>query len=126
MSDVPEELLEQLMTVHIDMTYWEGLDSQAIEVALERVDREGGLLHVSSGNLVKARQEFEWYERLHHTEVTVELVHGDSGSAVLDGYGNLICMAFAYSTVPIRYWCIPLDGILRCYEEITGRVPYAY
>lgn len=126
LEDVPEELLDRLMTVHIDMSYWESLDEQEIEVALERVDREGGLLHISKGNLIKARQEFDWYEKRVHTEVTVELVHGDSGSALMDGYGNLICMAYAYSTDPTRYWCIPLDGILDCYEEITGRRPYVY
>ncbi len=58
--------------------------------------------------------------------MTIELVHGDSGSAVLDGYGNLVGMAFAYSVDPVRFWCVPLDGILECYEEITGREPYVY
>ena len=27
---------------------------------------------------------------------------------------------------PVRFWCVPLDGILECYEEITGREPYVY
>lgn len=125
-EDVPEELLRQLMTVHIDKSFWETLDEQAIALGLERLDREGGLIHVSEGELVKVKQNFEWYERLDHTEVTVELVHGDSGSAVLDGHGNLICMAYAYSTEPVRYWCVPLDEILECYREITGRMPYVY
>lgn len=126
LEDVPEELLEKLMTVHINRTYWEKLDEQSLSIALERVDREGGLLHVSEGVLIKTKQEFAWYEQLDHTEVTVELVHGDSGSAVVDGYGNLIGMAYAYSTEPTRYWCVPLDGILDCYQEITGRMPYVY
>lgn len=126
LEDMPEGLLERLMTVHIDMTYWDGLDSQSIEVALERVDRAGGLLHVTTGKLVKARQEFAWYDRLYHTEVTVGLVHGDSGSALVDGYGNLICMAYGFSENPVRFWCVPLDGILDCYHEITGRMPYVY
>ena len=125
-SDVPEELLERLMTVHIDRTYWESLNQQDIVLALERVDKSGGLVHTSTGNLIKIKQDFDWFDQRPHTEVTLELVHGDSGSAVLDGYGNLICMAFAYSTEPTRYWCVPLDGILSCYEEITGRVPYVY
>lgn len=126
LSDVPEELLNRLMTVHIDRTYWESLNQQGIVLALERVDKSGGLVHTSTGNLIKIKQDFDWFDQRPHTEVTLELVHGDSGSAVLDGYGNLICMAFAYSTDPTRYWCVPLDGILSCYEEITGRVPYVY
>ena len=125
-EDVPQDLLNRLMTVHIDRTYWESLDEQEIVLALERVDREGGLLHKSTGNLIKIKQAFEWFEHRAHTEVTIELVHGDSGSAVVDGYGNLIGMAFAYSLDPTRYWCIPLDGILGCYQGITGRVPYVY
>ena len=126
LENVPEELLEKLMTVHIDRTYWESLNQQDIEVGLERVDRTGGLLHVSKGRLIKIKQDFEWNNQAFHTEVTVELIHGDSGSALVDGYGNLICMAYAYSTDPTRYWCIPLDGILDCYREITGRTPYVY
>ncbi|MCI8528363.1 MAG: hypothetical protein HFH82_04290 [Lachnospiraceae bacterium] len=125
-KDVPESLLRQLMTIHIDKTYWESLDQQSIEMALERVDRKGGLIHTARGNLIKVKQEFDWYGKLEHTEVTVELVHGDSGSALMDGYGNLICMAYAFSTDPVRYWCIPLDAILECYEEITGHMPYVY
>lgn len=125
-KDVPETLLRRLKTVHIDRTYWESLSSQQISLALQRVDRAGGLLHVTEGKLIETRQEFEWNDKLEHTEVTVELVHGDSGSAVVDGYGNLIGMAYAYSTEPVRYWCVPLDGILSCYREITGRVPYVY
>ena len=126
LEDVPEELQEKLMTVHIDRTYWETLDQQKLGLALERIDREGGLLHVTEGELIKIKQDFGWNDMSDHTEVTVELVHGDSGSAVLDGYGNLICMAYAYSTEPIRFWCVPLDGILECYQEITGRMPFVY
>ena len=125
-EDIPEELQNRLMTVHIDKSYWNRLDDQSLELGLERVDREGGILHVTTGNLIKVKQLFEWYDGKDHTEVTVELEHGDSGSAILDGHGNLISMAYAYSTDPVRYWCVPLDGILECYEEITGRQVYVY
>lgn len=126
LEDVPAELLNRLMTVHIDRSYWESLDQEEIALGLERVDRKGGLLHTSTGNLIRVKQEFAWNDHMDHTEVNLELVRGDSGSAILDGYGNLIGMAYAYSTDPIRYWCVPLDGILDCYEEITGRTPYVY
>ena len=125
-EDIPQELQDRLITVHIDRSYWGGLDDQAVELGLERVDREGGILHVTIGSLVKVKQRFEWEGRKDHTEVTVVLEHGDSGSAILDGHGNLISMAYAYSTEPTRYWCIPLDAILECYEEITGRKVYVY
>lgn len=124
--DVPKRLLDQLMTIHIDREYWSGLDDHRIDVGLERVDRQGGILHTSVGTLLKIKQYFAWYDNKDHTEVTLKLEHGDSGSAILDGYGNLIGMAYAYSTSPRRYWCIPLDGILECYKEITGRNVFVY
>lgn len=125
-ADIPAEVSEQLMTVHIDRPYWEQLDEQPLALGLERVNREGGILHTATGSLIKVKQYFEWYDHKDHTEMTVTLEHGDSGSAILDGYGNLISMAYAYSTDPVRYWGIPLDGILDGYEEITGRELYAY
>ncbi len=125
-AEVPEEVLEGLMTVHIDQAYWSGLDDEQIDLGLERIDRGGGILHTTTGSLVKVKQEFDWNDRKEQTEVTVRLEHGDSGSAVVDGYGNLICMAFAYSEDPLRYWCVPLDGILEGYESITGRRVYVY
>lgn len=119
--DVPQKLMERLMTVHVDREYWNGLNDHRIDVGLERVDQEGGLVHTSVGSLLKVKQYFAWYDNKDHTEITATLEHGDSGSAVVDGHGNLIGMAFAYSVLPRRYWCIPLDEILNCYEEITGR-----
>ena len=125
-KDVPKPLLEQLMTIHIDREYWSGLNDHRIDVGLERVDRQGGILHTSVGTLLKVKQYFGWYDNKDHTEVTLKLEHGDSGSAILDGHGNLIGMAYAYSVSPRRYWCVPLDGILECYEEITGRKVFVY
>lgn len=125
-ADIPQDLMNQLMTVHIDQSYWNDLNDQRIDVGLERVDRKGEILHTSTGSLVKIKQNFYWYDQKEHTEVTLKLEHGDSGSAVVDGYGNLIGMAFAYSSSPRRYWCVPLDAILDCYEEITGHSVFVY
>ena len=124
LQDLPEELAQKLMTVHIDRDYWSGLDDRRIDVGLERVDREGGLVHISTGILLKVKQYFGWDEDTDMTEVTLVLEHGDSGSAIMDGRGNLIAMAYAYSCQPRRYWCVPLDGILQAYQEITGREVY--
>ncbi len=125
-KDIPSDLLDQLMTIHIDKSYWNGLNDQRIKLGLERVDRQGGIMHTTTGYLVKIKQYFGWDDRMRHTEVTLKLEHGDSGSAVVDGHGNLVGMAYAYSEQPRRDWCIPLDAILDCYEEITGRSVYVY
>ena len=56
-------------------------------------------------------------------EVSIELYNGASGSAVLDGCGNLIGMA-AFITgedEDARNWCVPLEPILTYFEEVFGR-----
>ncbi len=125
-KDIPSDLLDQLMTIHIDRSYWNELDDQRIRVGLERVDRQGGIKHTTTGYLVKIKQYFSWDDQKEHTEVTLKLEHGDSGSAVVDGHGNLVGMAYAYSEQPRRDWCVPLDAILDCYEVITGHSVYVY
>ena len=124
--DIPSDLLDQLMTIHIDRSYWEGLYDQRIRVGLLRVDRQGGIKHTAMGYLVRTKENLNTDDRKKYTEVTLELEHGDSGSAVVDGHGNLVGMAYGYSEQPRRDWCIPLDAILDCYEEITGRSVYVY
>lgn len=125
-KDVPESLMQELRPVTIDYTYWEVLDEEPILLGLGRVSREGGFDHITTGNLIKIKQYFEWDSAHPHTEVTVALEAGDSGSAILDDDGNLIAMAYAYSTEPTRYWCVPLDEILKAYREITGRNPRVF
>ena len=58
--------------------------------------------------------------------MSLRLRPGDSGSAVFDIEGRLIGMAFAYSISPERDWAVPLDEIVKAYEEITGRRLYTY
>lgn len=123
---LPEALRQELKAVTIDYTYWEVLDEEPILLGLGRVSREGGFDHITTGNLIKIKQYFEWDSAHPHTEVTVALEAGDSGSAILDDDGNLIAMAYAYSTEPTRYWCVPLDEILKAYREITGRNPRVF
>ena len=58
--------------------------------------------------------------------MSLRLRPGDSGSAVFDARGRLICMAFGYSISPERDWGVPLDEIVAAYEAITGHVLYTY
>ncbi len=125
-GQISDDLWEQLKPVTIDYTYWEGLDEEPISLGLGRISREGGFDHITTGNLVKVKQDFEFDFSHPHTEVTVELREGDSGSAIFDFNGNLIAMAYAYSTEPMRYWCVPLDEIIANYKELTGRNPRVF
>ncbi len=126
-SSLPEGILDRIYTVHINESLWTQLDEQPIALGLVRLGKNGIVQHESTGALIKVRQDFMFYNEYDHTEFTIPLVNGDSGSAIFDSSGDLIAMAFAYSLSPgVRYWGIPLDGLLDCYQSITGRRPYTY
>ncbi len=126
-DSLPEGMLDRLYTVHISESLWNQLDEQPIALGLVRLGKNGNVQHESTGALVKVRQDFIFYNQNDHTEFTVPLVNGDSGSAIFDSSGDLIAMAFAYSLSPgVRYWGVPLDGLLDCYQQITGHRPYTY
>jgi S1-C subfamily serine protease len=108
------------------MTYWEELDSEPIELAIEIVDEFGNIEHIRYGTLVKKLQTFPFFEPFIETEMALNLRAGDSGSAVFDPEGRLIAMAFAYSVAPERDWAVPLNEIVDAYKEITGRELYTY
>ncbi len=123
---LPAEFDSCLYTVHIDMTYWEELDAEPIELAIEIVDELGNIEHIRYGSLVKKLQTFPFFEPYTETEMVLTLRPGDSGSAVFDSEGRLIAMAFAYSVSPERDWAVPLNEIVDAYKEITGRELYLY
>lgn len=116
-----------ISTVHIDMTYWEKLDDKDnISLGLENLDTDGTIVHYTYGQLVNLHGNFEYFEPHEQTEMSLRLRPGDSGSAVFDARGRLICMAFGYSISPERDWGVPLDEIVGAYEAITGHVLYTY
>ena len=123
---LPAEFDSGICTVHIDMTYWEELDAEPIELAIEVVDELGNIEHIRYGTLVKKLQTFPFFEPFIETEMALALRAGDSGSAVFDSEGRLIAMAFAYSVAPERDWAVPLNEIVDGYKEITGRDLYTY
>ena len=123
---LPELSDATFSAVHIDMTYWEELDAEPIELAIEIVDEFGNIEHIRYGTLVKKLQTFPFFEPFIETEMALNLRAGDSGSAVFDPEGRLIAMAFAYSVAPERDWAVPLNEIVDAYKEITGRELYTY
>lgn len=127
-SEVSDEVLRELMTVHIDLNYWESLGNEQIDVGLLRVDKNGDVLHIICGKVLKRETDFPWGNGEKETELEIEQVQGDSGSAIFDQYGNLISMVYgtSHDIGGDRNWGIPLDAIISSYEEITGRTPYIY
>ena len=126
LKDLPDSFEDIISTVHIDMTYWETLDDEKIELGIEKMESDGTISHYTYGTLIKREQYFPFFAPHTETEMSVNLKSGDSGSAVFDKQGRLIGMAFAYSIAPERDWAIPLNEIVDAYEEITGRSLYIY
>lgn len=122
-SQLSDELLQNLMTVPIDMTYWEQLGTEELDIGLLRVGQNGDILYISTGKLLRKETEFLWGNGEKETELKIEQSDGDSGSAVFDRQGNLVSMIFGIShdAGGDRNWGIPLNAIVECYREITGR-----
>lgn len=127
-ESIPDVLLAELKTVHIDLTEWTQMSETESEVGLLRVDQNGGVLHTLSGSIVKKETEFLWGKGEKETEMKLAQSAGDSGSAVFDRSGNLISMVFGTSNdiSGDRDWGVPLPAIIDCYEQITGRELYVY
>ena len=127
LSDLEPGFENFISTVHIDLTYWEKLDDDDnISLGLEKLNPDGTIVHYTYGQLVNLHGNFEFFEPHDQTEISLRLRPGDSGSAVFDARGRLICMAFGYTISPERDWGVPLDEIVSAYEEITGRDLYTY
>lgn len=128
LASVPDELLDDLVAVQIDLNYWEELKEDDAKIGLLRIGQNGEVLHILTGELVKKETIFLWGNGEMETEIKLAQTSGDSGSAIFDQYGKLISMVYGTSSDVSgeRNWGIPLDAIVSCYEEITGRVLDVY
>ena len=131
-DNITPELLDTLMTVHIDMDYWNSLENRdPISLCMRTLNEDGSVWRDRTGTLVQKVGEqpkfvAKWYpgqEVPLMTEVYLDFFTGCSGSAILDGHGNMIAMAAAVTEEDdeIRQWGVPLSDILNYYEEVMGR-----
>lgn len=131
-DNITPELLDSLFTVHIDMDYWNALENRdPISLCMRTLNEDGSVWHDRTGTLaqkVGEQPEFvaRWYpgqEVPLMTEVYLDFYTGCSGSAILDGHGNMIAMAAAVTEEDdeIRNWAVLLSDILSYYEEVMGR-----
>ncbi len=126
-EDLSEELLNTLRTVHINRTYWEKLEENAeLSLCMRTIAQDGSVWRDRTGILLDKTTKVPegiYYRSVDPiTEMDLKLFHGCSGSAVLDGYGNLIAMAAAHTEE--RYFGIYLTNILDAFEEVFGREVY--
>lgn len=126
MEYVPTEVQRGLKAVEIDMNAWYQLGTEAFDVGLLRVNREGEVMYTLLGQVLRVKIDFPWGNGLQETELDIDQTAGDSGSAYFDSKGRLIAMVHGNSEDGggERNWGIPLDGIVLSYEEITGRTLY--
>lgn len=131
---VPKELMDTLKTVHIDNGYLESItDPEEVNVGFRTLEQDGSIWQDKEGVLVELKQEFRYQEyaedylhgNLHYvTQVTAPSFNGASGSAILDGHGNLIAMVSFYfydaSLNKRFYYGMTVEDILRGYKEIFG------
>lgn len=124
-NDIPVFLLRQLMTVHINQDDWNnrlfGVQFPAGYIA---IDGSGEVRSVVTGNVVRTLADFSMGNKYPHTLLDFQLTAGDSGSPIFDAYGNLVSMVYGVSheaDQSIRNWGVPLDAVVVCYEQITGR-----
>ncbi|MGN0402706.1 MAG: trypsin-like peptidase domain-containing protein [Acetatifactor sp.] len=127
-KEIYDGLCQELKTVHVNMNGWLEMSNEpSIDVGLRCVDESGGIWKERSGvMLYKEKKPFQFESYGTFSEVSFELIHGMSGSAVVDGHGNLMGMAVCITTVNNKkhYWCVTLDHIAESYKEITGRCMY--
>ena len=132
LNNITPKLLDTLLTVHIDMGYWDALENRdPISLCMRTLNVDGSIWHDRTGIMLQKvgkQPEFvaDWYpgqEVPLMTEVYLDFFPGCSGSAILDGHGNLIAMAAAVTDEDgeIREWAVLLSDILDYYEEIMGR-----
>ncbi len=131
-NHVPEDLMEQVYTVHINKEYWDELDNTAeIDVGTRTIKEDGKLWQDQTGELVYKETESLVNMNGRNTtvcETTSVNYPGSSGSAVFDSEGNLIAMVSGYTSgwVGVHYYNVTLDNICLNFYEAFGREVYYY
>ncbi len=126
-SKASEELMDTLKTVHISRKYWEELDNrEQLDLGIRCIVEKGKVWINRTGSLKKKKSTIPPDSNSKYgtfTELGVKVQPGMSGSAVFDGYGNLIAMVVSHSTYngESYNWAITLDQILAGYEKVMGR-----
>lgn len=126
-SQIPDDILDELYTVHINQEYWSELgDEEHINVCVRLLKDATGMLDGDkiSGTMVKKfamDQQFN-KEFGNMTQVEMPVYQGCSGSAILDGHGNLIAMVTlaTYVSSKPHYYGVPLNNILSFYKDTMG------
>lgn len=124
-SDISKETLEQLMFVHIDTEAFAEAKNGGKPLFMQIMGKKG-LRYTRTGKSTHYRSGLFNLLSIPMLESSVPVVSGNSGSAILDYEGNLICMACGVhgSNGVITYHNVGLEHIIATYEDVTGNVLY--
>lgn len=131
-ADISEELMDTLKTVHINKSYWDGLTTEKVSLVMRTINENGTVWRDRDGNLIAKVDDTEYDAWNHFTRMNLNIYSGCSGSAILDGHGNLIAMAMGYVNYydqgqrKVSNWGVCLEDILNFYEETMGKQIYYY
>lgn len=130
-----EYIMDKLMTVHIDQEYVNGITNpSSLSVGHRTMHLNGGEEKDRTGQLIQAEYPIEdwpgkeypkYYKNVEEVCIySASNYGGCSGSAVFDGYGNLVGMAsyhrYQANEQGHKNFGMTVDTILSVYEELTG------
>ena len=132
-ADLSPEFVETLMTVHINKGYVDCIENgKDVTVGIRTItqdgsvwkkDRTGHIVEMKTTDYLPLNYMPKCYSNLKYvTTITASIYSGSSGSAVFDGYGNLIAMvSYIYTYAGEKHYCaITLEDILAGYIQFFG------
>lgn len=122
-SSLSAEYVQKLRTVHINKGYWDSLaDDCKIAIGYNCINNEGKIWRSATGYIVEKEAIRDWnqYEDVNETIISMEPVAGTSGSALFDGYGRLVGMIRGYTEYDgyLETVAVPLNEILSYFEIV--------
>lgn len=131
MENVSKELLDTLKTVHINKAYWDDLGAnEQVSICMRCINSDGTVWRDRDGKLLQKKTDTEHDSWKDMSRLNMSLFSGCSGSAILDGHGNLIAMARGRVTYyenggrKTSNWGVHLPDILSFYEKTMGKEIY--
>ena len=127
-SDISEELMDTLMTVHIDVDYWESLkNEEPLSLCFRTLNENGSIWRDKDGIMLEKEGVSEYKADVVMTKANMGVFAGSSGSAIFDGYGNFIAMIMGHEYHSGKWvwdWGVRLPDIMSFYYQTYNRQLY--